>query len=167
MSLPILEEIRIASPCSVPWQDMSGDDRVRHCSQCDLDVFNLAAMTRTEAEELVVAKAGRMCVQLYRRFDGTVVTQDCPVGWRKSRRAVRRRVMLSTIFVLALFGFGGAIAASKARQCEVDDGDAFDSPLVTQVLAIIKGQPTPVPIKGNAIRGRMVMPKVPKPVATP
>jgi len=29
-SLPLLQRIYVASPCNVPWESMSGDDRVRH-----------------------------------------------------------------------------------------------------------------------------------------
>src|SRR5437016_2760368 len=30
-SLPILDNVRVASPCKAAWADMVGDDRVRHC----------------------------------------------------------------------------------------------------------------------------------------
>lgn len=59
---------------------MIGDDRVRHCSQCNLNVYNLSAMSGREAEELVSKREGRMCVRFYRRKDGTVLTRNCPVG---------------------------------------------------------------------------------------
>ena len=44
-------------------------------------------MSRAEAEAvLVAAKATEgMCVRLYRRGDGTVITDDCPVGERRRR----------------------------------------------------------------------------------
>ena len=168
MPLPILDDIRIASPCDVPWGSMTGDERVRHCAECDLDVFNLASLTRAEAEALVFGREGRTCVRLFRRFDGTVVTRDCPVGWRKVRRAARRRVMLAAIFVLATFGVGGAMAARQVvKQCDIDDGSAFDSPLLVQILALVKGQPPVIE------PGRMVIPHgahggpPPAPYATP
>jgi hypothetical protein len=66
---------------------MIGDDRVRHCAQCDLDVFNLTSMTRAEAESLIAsANEGRVCVRLFRRSDGTVLTRDCAVGVKAKRR---------------------------------------------------------------------------------
>ena len=45
-------------------------------------------MTRTEAEALIANTEGRICARLYRRFDGMIITKDCPVGLR----AIRRRV---------------------------------------------------------------------------
>ncbi len=76
--LPVLENLVIATPCKAPWSAMSGDDRVRFCHDCRLNVYNLSAMTRAEAEALVREKEGRLCVRFYRRKDGTVLTRDCP-----------------------------------------------------------------------------------------
>src|SRR5512143_2812960 len=82
--LPVLPNIRIASPCSASWDDMKGDDRVRHCAKCDKDVFNLSAMTREQAESLVLDKKGDLCARYYQRKDGTLLLSDCEVG-RKHR----------------------------------------------------------------------------------
>ncbi len=49
-SLPVLEDVRIASPCSASWEDMTGDARVRFCGKCAKNVYNLSEMTRDEAE---------------------------------------------------------------------------------------------------------------------
>ena len=81
MPLPVLEDIRIASPCDVPWESMQGDGRVRFCGQCRLNVYDLSGMTRAEGEALIAKglAAGKLpCVQLWRRADGTILTQDCP-----------------------------------------------------------------------------------------
>ena len=51
--LPVLANLRIATPCAARWQDMVGDERVRFCPSCLRDVFNLSAMTHYDAEELV------------------------------------------------------------------------------------------------------------------
>jgi hypothetical protein len=86
-----LDQVRIASPCPRQWADMapadaSGQDRVRHCSDCDLNVYNLSNMRREEAEELLRAHTGgRLCAGFYRRADGTILTRDCPVGLRAVR----------------------------------------------------------------------------------
>ena len=72
-----LEMIEIPNPCPVPWDSMTGGDRVRRCAQCNKNVYQLAEMTRDEAEALVRSAEGELCVQLYRRADGTVVTKDC------------------------------------------------------------------------------------------
>ncbi len=76
-----LEDIKIATPCSVPWESMSpvasSPDRVRHCAHCNQNVYNIARMTRVEAEAFLEKAAGSTCVQLWRRDDGTIATSDC------------------------------------------------------------------------------------------
>src|SRR5215210_6176183 len=73
-----LKQIRIAAPCPATWEAMSGDERRRHCTLCDLSVYNFAEMTGEEIRELLVRSEGRLCARLYRRADGTLLTRDCP-----------------------------------------------------------------------------------------
>src|SRR4051812_35666908 len=75
-----LDDIRVATPCDARWEEMAGDDRVRHCGQCNKAVYNLSSMPRHEAQALVFGHEERLCVRFYRRTDGTLLTQDCPVG---------------------------------------------------------------------------------------
>src|ERR1700722_4028446 len=81
-SLPLLDNLAIASPCRAVWDDMEGTDRVRFCDECRLTVYNLSEMTKAAAERLVARHEGndRLCVRFYRRADGTVLTRDCPRG---------------------------------------------------------------------------------------
>jgi hypothetical protein len=83
---------------------MRGDDRVRFCDRCNLDVYNLAGMSRGEAETLVRRSAGRLCVRLYRRQDGTVLTRDCPLGLRALRRKAVHAWSRAIAFVAVLLG---------------------------------------------------------------
>ncbi len=85
-----IERLLVASPCSVAWEAMAGDERVRHCDSCRLNVYNTAEMTRAEVEAMVLGREGRLCVRMYRRADGTVLTKDCPVGLRAYARRVGR-----------------------------------------------------------------------------
>ncbi len=110
-----LDDVRIASPCSARWDDMVGDDRVRHCAACDKDVFNISGMTRPEAVALVTKNRG-LCIRMFRRADGTVMTADCPVGVRKKR--VRRLAVLGAGVGAALGGgllYAWVDPASTAR----------------------------------------------------
>lgn|GEM_PF-3335515 len=78
---------RIPLPCDVPWDAMSGDERVRLCGRCSRRVYHLSAMTRSEAAA-VLERDDAACVRFYERPDGTVLTSDCPAGARK--RTLRR-----------------------------------------------------------------------------
>lgn len=62
---------------------MPGDEWTRHCGKCDQNVYNLSAMTAPEAEALLERHEGRVCKKLYRRPDGSVLTQRCPSSIRK------------------------------------------------------------------------------------
>jgi hypothetical protein len=73
-------QLKIATPCPASWDDMEGDDRVRFCDECELNVYNLSAMTEDAARKLVEERERRLCVRFYQREDGTVLTSDCPVG---------------------------------------------------------------------------------------
>ena len=86
-NLPL--KVKIASPCRARWKDMVGDNRVRYCGQCQKNVYNLSALTAKEATDLLTAKNGNLCARIYQRTDGTVLTEDCPVGmarfWRETK----------------------------------------------------------------------------------
>lgn len=105
-----LDRITVPTPCTVDWNTMQGDDKVRFCSQCKLNVHNLSAMSQTEAENLMDASEGRLCVRFYRRLDGTVVTDNCPVGLRAMRDKARL-MMLKTAANIALLSGATALAA--------------------------------------------------------
>ncbi len=84
--IKFLDRVEIATPCHADWDKMEGDERARHCQDCRLNVYNLSDMSRKEAEELVRKNEGhRLCVRFYRRNDGTIITDNCPVGVRRLR----------------------------------------------------------------------------------
>jgi Carboxypeptidase regulatory-like domain len=103
-----LDRVHIATPCPASWEAMTGDDRVRFCDQCQLNVYNLSALTRIEAESLIASTEGRLCGRFFRRPDGTVLTKDCPVGLRALRLRVSKRVaaVFATIVSLTSAAFG-------------------------------------------------------------
>jgi hypothetical protein len=108
-SLPVLEELRVASPCPEKWEDMIGDDVVRFCARCAKSVYDLSAMTREQAEEFVRQKSGPVCVTMRRRRDGKVITNDCPAG-------VRRRRFGVGVIALATAGTAAAAFALLAHE---------------------------------------------------
>lgn len=102
--LPVLEALRITSPCRADWSKMAGDDRVRHCDDCKKYVYNLSAMTHAEALELIESLERAPCVRYYERPDGTILFSDCAVT--RSRRREGR--LLAAGAVLAV---GAGLAA--------------------------------------------------------
>lgn len=112
-----LDLINVASPCPADWEKMTGDDRVRFCSQCSLHVYNLSDMPRAEAEAFVNQAEGRTCVRYFRREDGTILTRDCPVGLRAVRQRFVRGVAALAGMVVALVT--GTIFGSRLRNANI------------------------------------------------
>src|SRR5688572_10909823 len=99
-----LNNLKIASPCSADWNRMDGDERKRFCLDCKLNVYNLSGMTKYDAENLLRLSEGRLCVRYVQRADGTILTQDCPVGWAKIKQRVS--VFAAAVFSLIFSVFG-------------------------------------------------------------
>ena len=97
-----LNNIRVAAPCSADWDSMFGNERVRLCEQCHLNVYNLSEMSRVEADRLINQAEGRLCVRFYRRRDGSILTQNCPVGLRAIKRRLSRVATAVASFILSL-----------------------------------------------------------------
>lgn len=101
-----LDSLQVAQPCSAEWEAMTGTDRVRHCADCNLNVYNLSAMDSAKAHALVAETEGRRCIRFYRRADGTVLTQDCP---REPVEFARERLN-GVLLTLALVGLWAVTA---------------------------------------------------------
>lgn len=112
----MLNNIRVASPCSADWEQMSGDNRIRRCHACNLNIYNFSEFSEAEIRELLASRKERLCGRLFQRHDGTVITQNCPVGLKKVVRRISR--IAGAILSVVLPSIGGApaaIAQSYAR----------------------------------------------------
>lgn len=108
-----LSRVRVASPCPADWDKMIGDERVRFCGQCELNVYNLSAMTRTQAEDLIAGTERRLCIRYYRRKDGSILTRDCPVGLARLKQRMSRIRRAVTAGLLGFFaGASGSYAVN-------------------------------------------------------
>ena len=115
----LLARVRVATPCPVSWSNMEGDERVRFCRQCELNVYNISEMTKAEAESLIAREEGRLCSRMYRRADGTILTKDCPVGVRALRKRVSRATGAAFAALLSFCSLAfGQTAAKKKMSCE-------------------------------------------------
>ena len=110
-----LDNIRVSSPCAANWDEMLGTERKRYCGDCKLNVYNLSDMTRVEAERLLNESEGRLCVQYYRRADGTVLTKNCPVGWQAVRARISRVATAAFSIMAGLCGGLFAFSFLKDR----------------------------------------------------
>lgn len=117
-----LDVIDIEEPCSEPWERMTGDDRRRFCGTCRMNVYDLSALTREEAERFLAEREGQpLCVQLVRRADGTVVTADCtPSRLAKTRRAARRSLAFACALVAATLGAALGLVGLGRASCPAE-----------------------------------------------
>src|SRR5207237_1961373 len=85
---------------------------------------------REQAEKLVMNAEGRLCVRFYRRIDGTIITENCPVGWGHVKR--RARVISTAIMSLIAGLFSGLLFVSMfAREGQKADVGILALPVAT------------------------------------
>jgi hypothetical protein len=146
-SLPMLDQVRVATPCNASWDEMLGDERVRFCMSCEKNVYNLSAMARDDAERLLQERVGKdLCVRFYQRADGTVLTEDCPVGVKKKRR---KKIALAV---------AGAGAMAFAATSMLTRG----GPCATTGMMVVQGE---MPVEPESTMGKFI--ETPTPPATP
>lgn len=153
MSHP-LDTITIASPCQADWNTMQGTEQVRFCQQCQLNVYNLSGMNRTEAETLVQQQEGRLCVRFYQREDGTVLTQDCPVGIKAlHRRKLNRwgKLAAAVTLITVVGSFSVASYAEEQNRQLMGKPMMGGAPVMGDMVA-------PTHTTGQVIQGNMARP---------
>lgn len=101
---------------------MAGDERVRFCSLCGKNVYNLSAMSREAATQLIQEREDQLCALLYRRSDGTLLTADCPVGVKAFASRVSRRAIAALAGLLLVLGGRFLTPELKERVPEGDRG---------------------------------------------
>jgi hypothetical protein len=167
--LPLLDQVRVASPCNADWNEMVGDERVRFCLSCDKNVYNLSAMPREAAEQLLQDRVGKdLCVRFYQRADGTILTEDCPVGVKKKRR---KKLALSVAGAGALAAMATSMltrgvchtqgemtmqgAVAEATETPMMGDVAPPNPPTPSVMGSVAPpapEPPPVPIQGQPVK---------------
>ena len=162
-----LKDLKIASPCSADWAEMYGSERQRFCGDCKLNVYNLSGMTTAEAEQLIQNAEGRLCVRFYMRADGSVLTQDCPVGWAKVKQRLSHAA--TAIFSLVVSFTGGLWAMNmfgSAPELRVmgEMAEPYNDPKPTSTP---KPKPTPNRDDLPVVMGAMPIKLPPKQTPTP
>ena len=93
---------------------MKGDERVRMCAACHCKVFNFAKISSEEARQLIRrnSEGERICARIFVRFDGTVLTKDCPrgysYGWQVAKKLLPGRGVLVVLTALLAVFIGTA-----------------------------------------------------------
>jgi hypothetical protein len=141
-----LNDVRVAVPCPVLWEDMAGDEHVRFCNHWHLNVYNFAELSKKEAEALF-STGKSVSGRLYRRSDGTLLTKDCSVGLRALRKRASRRAAAA---FATLLGLGSAIFGQSTSQKDPKSS-------CTPQVRITRTKPTP-DSQVNILSGTVVDP---------
>jgi hypothetical protein len=75
-------------------------------------------MTTKQIKGLIIAREGKLCIRLFRRADGTVLTKDCPIGLQALRKRVSVLTGVSLAAILSLF----SISYGQSRGSNSTDG---------------------------------------------
>lgn len=140
----ILDRVCIAMPCSVDWDDMKGDDKVRLCGGCNKNVYNLSSMSKKEAEDLL-ASPELPCIQISRADNGKILTDQKPrlISWLCTHG---KRAMSALVSVIATIAPQWAAAADeKTKELYTRGKPAAISPRVDPSNTQLKRTPPPMP----------------------
>ncbi len=148
-----LNDLRIASPCPMQWakMELTEEQAVRFCGDCKKKVYNIADMNAEEASMVLQraqAAGGSACVRLYRRADGTVITDDCPIGLRRVRDMWQRLKSTAAALAIVLTALP-AFGESKDTDVAVSKDAAAASKKNPFIVGGVKSNgPAAIPLAG-------------------
>lgn len=115
-SRPLLKKLYMATPCNIGWENMEGSNRVRFCGACSRNVYNISDMSSREAELFLAKNGVSVCMRFYQRADGTIITDDCPVGLRKLRDSAKKAWKLAAAFLSFCISVTATMAQGTPRR---------------------------------------------------
>ena len=109
-------------------------------------------MTQTQAEGLLRKHEGHLCVRYYKRTDGTILTQNCPVGQAALRMKMIARSKIIAI-VVTMFGamyYAGRTVEHRAAMgmCLIDTSRIPDP----TVAILPRRQELPIGDSGDGVQ---------------
>ena len=111
--------LQIKTPCPKTWDQLSGGEAKRFCSECSLHVHNAAQLTRVEAQELVAKASERVCMRMQLDESGAPLFRDTPTRERPKLTLAGR----TTRWALATAaGLLAACHRSESVNSPVDSG---------------------------------------------
>ena len=128
--------LQIKTPCPKSWDQLSGGEAKRYCSECCLHVHNAAQLTRVEAEELVAKSSERVCMRMQFDESGAPLFRETPAPERRRLRLAGR----ATRWALATAaGLLAACHRSESVNPPVDSGRNPGSAQTTTKMGKVAG----------------------------
>lgn len=143
-----------SSACTVNWNKMSGDGRIRWCAQCQHFVYNPERLSQSELASLIWFREGINAQVLYRRTDGKVQTRNCRnQSYRMAARLVLPAAAMSAVLVLV----GGLASALQPGQASAEASLSSASSNIA-ITKSVSQQPFKAPAQAIASSKRLVAP---------
>ena len=120
--------LRITSPCSVNWDSLIGNDRVRFCEHCQTAVHNLDLTSRKQVRRLIARSEGRVCVS-YRQPAAETISAT-PILHKIGRRTAK----IAAGAFSASLSISSAVAATAPLKPTTRANEVFFAALVNQQL---------------------------------
>lgn len=95
-----LETINLAFSCPMDWDKMIGNNQIRYCPECKLNVYNISSLSSIEATKLINNNENKLCIKLYKRADGTVLTKDCSIGIKVIKKKINTNIAVASLAIL-------------------------------------------------------------------
>ena len=123
-------QLRITSPCSVNWDSMIGNDRVRFCEHCQTAVHNLDLTSRKQVRRLIARSEGRVCVSYRQPAAETTRISATPILHKIGRRTAK----IAAGAFSASLSISSAVAATAPLKETAQRNDVVFAALVNQPL---------------------------------
>lgn len=121
-----IDSIEVKNPCSEDWDKMSGSDRVRFCSHCDLSVNNISLLTRKQAMRLVRESKGGICVHyVVNPVDNKPVFAE--KLYQITRRASIAAGVLGAALSLSTIAYAQGKPVLRKRASETETSQKYES----------------------------------------
>jgi hypothetical protein len=85
---------------------MVGNERVRYCPECKLDVYDFSSMSDEDVRQVVSGRQQRLCARVRQRPDGTVMPRNSSLRFSIVMRRISR---VSRIALTAAISVGPAL----------------------------------------------------------
>ena len=121
-------QLHITSPCSVDWDSMIGNDRVRFCEHCQLTVHNIDHASQKQIKRLIARSNGRLCVNY--RQPAPQKAPAPPILYKIGRRT---SIIAASAFSATLSITSAVGASGNSKQTRLPSKTAFAASVVNPV----------------------------------
>lgn len=70
-----LENFEVPQPCAMNWDEMTGNEEVRHCGKCQHQIYNISEMPKRRALKVLNQPNERVCISYLQDEQNQVITQ--------------------------------------------------------------------------------------------